>query len=204
MENAAFAPVFRFIDPAPPRYGQTKLVEEMQQEVAKHVHAMFGPEAFDCPKTSAAWHEAGHCILYVAEGFEVRSTSIFPIVHKGTQQWIGKTDGGVPYTGPDTTAQDDLRHARRIIAGFASEALFDRRNCKPGSSLNERILVTCIAHSAAAKLGVSFESIERDLKARVTSALERSHRARRIAMELIGNGSINARRLEKLLGGVTR
>jgi hypothetical protein len=53
-------------------------------------------------------------------------------------------------SGPDTSADDDLRRARFIIAGLAGEAICGLD--KPGSSLDELALSQSVGLNAAAKL----------------------------------------------------
>ena len=58
--------------------------------------------------------------------------------------------GGTWTTGPDSSVEDDLRHAQFIIAGLAGEAITGLD--KPGSSLDELALSQFVGTNAGVKL----------------------------------------------------
>ena len=99
-----------------------------------------GLAAFTMPRDAALAHEAGHAIVGAHEGFAVRSVTIFSRSVSGLEAWGGfcTEAGGAWTTGPDTSADDDLRRARFIIAGLAGEAITGTD--KPGSSIDELAL----------------------------------------------------------------
>jgi hypothetical protein len=118
---------------------------------AFHEH---GAVAFAAPREAAAAHEAGHSVVAAHEGFTIRQVTIFPRSAPGFGQvWGGRCmmAGGTWSTGPDSSADDDLRRARFIIAGLAGEAVVGLD--KPGSSLDELALSQFIGINAGVKLG---------------------------------------------------
>jgi hypothetical protein len=135
-----YPPTFPF-DPPP------LLVESYQNAIHEALHK-HGPAAFEATREAAMTHEAGHAIVGAHEGFNIRSISIFP---RGAL-WEGRCDEGVKLwaSGPDTTAEDDLRRARFTIAGLVGEVL--SRTDRPGSSLDELVLSQLFAINIAAKL----------------------------------------------------
>jgi hypothetical protein len=162
--------------------------------------AIGGPRAFECPKSSAAFHEAGHCVIGALDGVVPSSANIWPVLELGRLQWIGKTYG-LPQLRVDekTDAEVDLRHARSSLAGVVAEIVFDPEY-RLGSSLDELATATVVIRAAAMKLGrnpmqLFFETVagtELALKGQVAIVRE-------IATQLISKGSIKARRLQFLL-----
>jgi hypothetical protein len=112
-----------------------------------------GATAFAAPREAALAHEVGHAIVGAHEGLTIRSVSICAHDTPGAGVlWGGRcTEAGAAWTsGPDTTADDDLRRARFIVAGLAGEALTGQD--KPGSSLDEVALSQVVGLNAAVKL----------------------------------------------------
>jgi hypothetical protein len=117
---------------------------------AYHGH---GAAAFEASIETAIAHEVGHGIVGAAEGFGIRSLAVFPRTAPGLGQvWGGRcVEAAATWTtGPDTSAEDDLRRARFIIAGLAGEAITGHD--KPGSSLDELALSQFVGINAAVKL----------------------------------------------------
>jgi hypothetical protein len=111
-----------------------------------------GISAFAMPREAALAHECGHAIVGTHEGVLYRSVTIESRMVPGFGEvWGGWCNADVGWTGgPDTTAQSDLSRARIIIAGLAAETLTGTD--KPGSSIEERALVTALVSNAANKL----------------------------------------------------
>jgi hypothetical protein len=112
-----------------------------------------GLTAFEMSREAALAHEAGHAIVGAHDGLIIRRVTIssrhvpnFGMVWGG---WCME-GGGRWTTGPETTADDDLRRARFIIAGLAAEALTGTD--KPGSSMEELALSQLIGANAGVKL----------------------------------------------------
>jgi hypothetical protein len=165
-----------------------------------------GPRAVECPKSSAAFHEAGHCLIDALNGTLPASASIWPIREIGRLQWIGRTIGTSKWCVNDgTPAEADLKQARSQLAGVVAEALFDP-DYRIGSSLDEIVISQSIARTAAIKLVSGVEELWLDTLVEVASKLKAHEwKVREIANELMKKGSIKARRLRALLktvGGV--
>ena len=124
--------------------------------IEDEAHSVFdrhGLAAFMMPREAAVAHETGHAIIAAHEGLTVRSVTVFsrsvPNIGVVWGGWC--MDGGGPWTtGPDSSAADDLRRARIIVAGLAGEAV--TRQDLPGSSIDELALSQLIGLNAAVKL----------------------------------------------------
>jgi hypothetical protein len=159
--------------------------------------SIVGPRAFQYPKTSAAFHEAGHCVVGALQGSIPSKATIWPIVELGHQQWIGRTYG-LPNWRVDknTSADADLEHARSQLAGVVSEMLFDP-DYRSGSSLNEVVTAQGIVRTAAAKLVRDPEQLWLETLLVTGRQLEANELAvRQIANVLMRLGSIMARLLQ--------
>jgi hypothetical protein len=114
-----------------------------------------GLSAFIAPREAALAHEAGHAIVGAHEGLAIRAVTICSrSVALVGRVWGGRCiEAGAWTTGPDTTAEDDLRRARFVIAGLAGEAVTGLDT--PASSLDELALSQFVNLNAAAKLADS-------------------------------------------------
>jgi hypothetical protein len=112
-----------------------------------------GAAAFAAPREAALAHEASHAIVGTHEGLPIRQILIYSRSDPrlGTL-WGGRClEAGWGWTtGPETSADDDLKRARFIIAGLAGEVL--TKQDRPGSSLDEKYMSEKLAHHAAMKL----------------------------------------------------
>lgn len=110
--------------------------------------------AFEMSRDAALAHEAGHTIVATHEGLIIESVRIFarsvPLFGKSWGGWCAEKDSKEWTTGPDSSADEDLRRARVVIAGLAGEAIAGVD--KPGSSLDELALSQLIGLNAAFKL----------------------------------------------------
>jgi len=130
---------------APPEL-RTCIEDAVRRTLDQH-----GLTAFMMPREAALVHEAGHAIVAAHEGLAIRSVRVFSHAGPGVELWGGLcTEADGWRTGPDTTADDDLRRARVIIAGLAGEAITGKD--KPGSSLDELALSQMVGLNAAVKL----------------------------------------------------
>ena len=99
------------------------------------------------PRNAALAHEAGHAIVAAHEGMAIRRVTVFSRCVSGVELWGGLClEAGGWTTNNDTSADDDLRRARFIIAGLAGEAITGTD--KPGSSLDE---FSCRSWSASTR-----------------------------------------------------
>jgi hypothetical protein len=122
-------------------------------DAARSALYQHGVAAFEAPRETAIAHEAGHGIVGAAQGFRIREITIFPRSAPDLGQvWGGRCMEASGWsTGPASSADDDLRRARFIIAGLAGEAIVGLD--KPGSSLDELALSQLVGINAGVKLG---------------------------------------------------
>jgi hypothetical protein len=162
-----------------------------------------GARAFDCPKTSAAFHESGHCVISALQGHTPSKASIWSVIEFGRPQWIGRTDGIPKWTVNDSTPpENDLKQAQSQLAGVVSEALFDP-NYRLGSSIDEVVIAQAIVLSAAIKLRRDIGHLLLETLGDVVTKLKANARVvRDIADVLMCKGSIKAHRLTHLLQSV--
>jgi hypothetical protein len=135
-----------------------------------HLTASEGVNAFISPRREAAAHEAGHCIIFAADGVDVLFTRVWPATpsprvrrvfkRKRGLFWVGWTEtAGLPKIADQHSAvADDLRYVRTLLAGQCGEAL-DRGGARSGSSLDEIILAQMICQTVASKTGGDAEAI---------------------------------------------
>jgi hypothetical protein len=141
---------------------------------------------------------------------------IFPRSTPGGQVWSGRCmeAGGSWTTGPHSSVDDDLRHARFIIAGFAAEAVTGLD--KPGSSLDEQALSQAIGINIALKLGdpalsddehfAYVQRLWREQVWEVTIAIlfDNQEPFMQLAEHLHRDGHVHGRKLDKVLAQVKR
>jgi len=91
--------------------GAERLANAMYEKLAMAL-AIDGVRAFDCPKTSAAFHESGHCVIGALQGHTPSKASIWSVIEFGRPQWIGRTDGIPKRTVNDSTPPENdlIRH----------------------------------------------------------------------------------------------
>jgi hypothetical protein len=159
--------------------------------------------SFRLSKTSAALHEAGHCVIGALQGHTPSMASIWPVIEFGHPQWIGRTDGIPKWRVDDgTPPEKDLKQAQSQLAGVVSEALFDG-NFRLGSFIEELLTAQAIVLSAAVKLQRDFEHLWLETLSDVAAKLKANAQiVREIADVLMCKGSIKARRLTHLLRSV--
>ena len=190
--------------------GYVRAEGEGAQRLAAALHAaqmralaIGGPRAFECPKSSAALHEAGHCLIDALNGTLPASASIWPIWEFGRLQWIGRTNGTPKWHVDDETpAAADLKQAQSQLAGVVAEALFDA-DYRLASSIDEIIISQSIVRTAAIKMLRDAEELWLNTLTEVACKLKAHERTvRQIANALMNRGGIKARRLRALLQAV--
>jgi hypothetical protein len=141
--TAAFA--FPLLRSTPPVL--IAIIADAAQDVLSH----HGASAFEASRHAAIAHEAGHAVVATHEGFTIRQVMIFSRLTNLGTLWGGRCleAGGAWTSGPDSTADEDLRRARVVIAGLAGEAVVGLD--KPGSSLDELALSQVIGCNVYAK-----------------------------------------------------
>jgi hypothetical protein len=165
--------------------------------------AIGGPRAFECPKTSAAFHEAGHCVVGALQSNHPSKASIWPIIELGRVQWVGRTYGLPKWRVNGTTlAEDDLYHAESELAGVVSEMLFDS-DFRLASSIDEIVRAQGIVLTAATKLRRDAQQLWLETLISVATTLKANERVvRDIAAELMNRGSVKTNRLAHFLRSI--
>ena len=173
---------------------------DVMAEIQLIALAIDGPRAFDCPKSSAAFHEAGHCLVSFLQGTTPSRASIWPINELGHTRWIGRTYGPAEWRVDQATApEQDLRHAHSQLAGVVSEALFDP-NYRAGSSIEEIVTAQGIVLTAAIKLSRDEPQLWFETLLFVADQLKANEIAvRRIAEVLLCRGCIKQSLLQRIL-----
>jgi hypothetical protein len=163
-----------------------------------------GARAFESPKTSAAFHEAGHCVIGTILGEGPSKASIWPIVVLGHEHWAGRTYGIPPWRVDDETSPEaDLQHARSQLAGVVSEMLFDP-DFRLASSADEIAIAQCIVLTAATKLRRDVRQLWLETLASVAAILRINEPAvYDIASALMHRGSVNRRKLASFLQSIS-
>jgi hypothetical protein len=159
--------------------------------------------AFENPKTSTAFHEAGHCVVGTVLGEGPAKVSIWPIVVSGHKHWTGRTYGIPPWQVDDkTSAEADLQHARSQLAGVVSEMLFDS-DFRHASSVDEVAIAQGIVLTAATKLRRDVQQLWLETLVSVATILRANEWVvRDIAAELMNRGSVKANRLAHFLRSI--
>ena len=167
---------------------------------------LFGPRAFECPKSAAAAHEAGHCIFDALEGAIPLNATIWPIKAAGQTRWIGRTTCNLPFrSNTETSPQADLKFAKDQLAGVIAEALFDQEHYRIGSSLNEIAAAQFAIGNAAIKSSRDPQALWFDVVAELSATLEANQQiAREIADVLMSKHVIRGSRLKQALAQVGR
>ena len=94
--------------------------------MARQAFAKEGAIAFLSTRRTAAFHEAGHAVVFAAEGIPVRTVRIFRDHSSYGQSWSGRTvevDAREWRSDSLTPPAKDLRRARVIIAGALAEKI---------------------------------------------------------------------------------
>ena len=174
---------------------------------ALHAFAAQGFDAFVNTKRATAYHEAGHAVVAAAHGFGVVRVWIKEKRFGGTKAWIGRSfpvvDGRkiIMQTTPDSSVADDLDTARNLMAGVVAEMLFDSKDFRQGSSLNEVVFFKACVANIAVKIGASdTQDLSMQLMAQVGEVLKRhADVVEKIANELLQRGTLHGQQLQVLL-----
>jgi hypothetical protein len=164
-----------------------------------------GPSPVRIPhaKTSAAFHEAGHCVVGALQRKHPSKASIWPIFELGRVQWIGRTYGLPKWRVDDRTlAEADLQHAQSELAGVVSEWLFDP-DFRVASSIDELVRAQGIVLTEATKLRRHVQQLWLETFVSVETILRANERVvRDIAAELMTQGNVTKRGLAYFLRSI--
>ena len=172
--------------------------------LCKRAFELYGPRAFECPKSAAAAHESGHCVFAALEGAIPLHATIWPIEVAGQTRWIGRTTRNLQYRSDTTTSpQADLKFAKDQLAGVIAEALFDQEHYRIGSSLNEIAAAQFAIGNAAIKSSRDPQALWFDVVAELSATLQANQQiAREIASVLMRKHVIAGSHLQQALAEV--
>jgi hypothetical protein len=156
--------------------------------------AIQGERAFDNPKSSAAWHEAGHAVIAATQRICPEGVRIWPVSESGRTHWQGWIEGTQPlHVDASTNVEADRAQAVFQIAGWMAEIIFDFR---AGSSLDEVITAQSIALTVAIKTQREPRQVWAEILVDTAESLRAQEPiVRTIADELRRKRRVGARRL---------
>jgi hypothetical protein len=118
-------------------------------DFAREARAVQGAAAFACPLWAACCQEAGHALV-------MASLDLMPTrlrVRRRGGDWLGMTDADGPWeVSPTDPPTADLDRAAITIAGVTAEVVFDSKNFRVGSSIDEIALFQGITATAGGNL----------------------------------------------------
>jgi hypothetical protein len=130
-------------------------------EIVERVKKRDGISALDMPRTTAIVHEAGHVIVGVHEGLGVKYVRVGDLTRNGRIYWGGYVlyTSGRWHMSENTKPEDDLKHVRTMIAGVIAERLFDPKNYRELSGLDEILVAQTACMGIAPKLNTKQEDL---------------------------------------------
>ena len=157
--------------------------------------------AFENTKRATAVHEAGHVVIAILGGRTVSRVWIKRKRDGDAKRWIGRTVDGVHHgTDPDSPVEGDVEIARSLIAGVLAEMIFDARDFRRGSSLNEVVAFKLIIHNISHKTGAEFDDVAMGIIDGVGNALyQHGCVVEAIANELMTRGELKTAALTKVI-----
>src|SRR5918996_158636 len=186
--------------------GTTESIAELgarQRDLLARAHAAQGDKAFAFTRRAAAHHEAGHAVVPALDGILTKYCKVKRKRLPGadTVSWIGFTDTDVPWSvTPDTSPENDARNMRRIVAGWASEILFEGDDLSLASSVDEAMIAGNTPPWTGHKLGEDPKAVFRVVMLGVLADLTIHERyVRAIAAVLMRERMLRGPRLYRLL-----
>jgi hypothetical protein len=157
------------------------------QQIINQVYNAGGLHAFEATERTAAYHEAGHAVLYALAGIPVQQVWIKGVKINGSLTWVGECVAEIFWqVSRDSAVAQDLLFARILLAGWLSEYLFVVEDLRAGSSIDEVLLASTICATAAHKAGCAHDDMFYEVVDGAIKALRVYERhVRRIAGALI-------------------
>jgi hypothetical protein len=173
------------------------------QQIINQVYSVGGQHAFEATERTAAYHEAGHAVMYGLAGIPVQQVWIKGIKINGSLTWVGECVADISWqVSGDSAVAQDLLFARILLAGWLAEYLFVVEDLRKGSSIDEVLLASAICATAAHKAGYAYEQMFCEAVEIAISALCLHERdVRRIAGTLVRCRRLCGARLSRLLPG---
>jgi hypothetical protein len=204
-EAAVTAKERAFLSIAPTFEGSEEAMNVLYRRVEEMAHGAFalqGKRAFETTLRAVAVHEAGHAVIHAWQGERVERVK----VRRRRGAWVGVTeqaDEGRWESTPTSPAVNDIDRAEVIISGFVTELLFDFKDMRAGSSLNEVAMFSMICANAALKLGADEGELKDKVLMLVTRVLlENGRTLQEVARRLEVRKTLRAKELAKLLSSV--
>jgi hypothetical protein len=171
------------------------------QHAIRQAFASGGWRAFEASERTAAYHEAGHCVLYALAGIPLRRVWIRNVGASGRRTWIGECQAEVIWEVSETsTVALHLLFARILLAGWLAECLFVPEDLRAGSSLDEVMLAQTICGAAAHKTTCRQADVFFNTMDETTGILRAyEHEIGRIASSLIRCRNLHGDQLSRLL-----
>jgi hypothetical protein len=184
---------------------------DMANAIVQRILPRHGIKAFGSSRKETAAHEAGHAIIYAAEGLPVASISLC-----NTNVPVG-TSGVIPFCSgwtecpnrqsltPLSPIADDERYLRQILSGWVGEVFSLRsQKVRRGSSLDERIAACMLAGRIYRRTGKQIEQVLAEQYAIIYATLRNNKLIHaRLTNALTQQSLLQAEELNKLLSDVT-
>jgi hypothetical protein len=174
-------------------------------QTVNHAFASEGWRAFQASERTAAYHEAGHAVLYALADIPVQRVWIKGVKVRGILTWVGECQADVTWEISEcSTVAQDLLFARITVAGWCAECLFAPEDMRAGSSIDEAILAGAVCSTAAHKAGRSQPEMLHEVMESVISVLsDHASAVRRIANALMRCRKLHGVQLNRLLPTAT-
>jgi hypothetical protein len=178
--------------------------------IVQRILPRHGIKAFGSSRKETAAHEAGHAIIYAAEGLPVASISLSDIdVPAGPFGVIPFCSGWTECPNrhsltPLSPISDDERYLRQTLSGWVGEVFaLKSRKVRLGSSLDERIAACMLAGRIYRRTGKPFESVLAEQYAIIYATLRNnSHIHKSITKTLMQQSVLQTEELNSLLSQV--
>ena len=178
--------------------------------IVQRILPRHGIKAFGSSRKETAAHEAGHAIIYAAEGLPVLSASLSEIdVPAGPFGIVPFCSGWTDCPSrqsltPSSPISDDERYLRQTLAGWVGEVFaLSKHKVRPGSSLDERISAGMLAGRIYRRTGKQIESVLAEQYAIIYATFRNNRRVHNAVTKALARNSIlQAEELKKLLADV--
>lgn len=179
--------------------------------IVQRILPRYGIKAFGSSRKETAAHEAGHAIIYAAEGLPVASISLSNIdVPAGPFGVVPFCSGWTECPNrhsltPLSPISDDERYLRQTLSGWVGEVFaLSGKKVRLGSSLDERIAAGMLAGRIYRRTGKQIESVLAEQYAIIYATLRNNkHIHARLTKALTQQSILQTEELKKLLSDVT-
>lgn len=178
--------------------------------IVQRILPRHGIKAFGSSRKETAAHEAGHAIIYAAEGLPVASISLSDIdVPAGPFGVIPFCSGWTECPNrhsltPLSPISDEERYLRQTLSGWVGEVFaLKSQKVRLGSSLDERIAACMLAGRIYRRTGKQLESVLAEQYAIIYATLRNnSHIHKSITKTLMHQSVLQTEELNSLLSQV--